>query len=108
MVSQLLKKAQVPGVLMAEARDSMVRVVLAVDLAVSARAAAATMNTISKTAIWVIWEIFLETSLEICFMAGAAVRAVALEVRVSTAREVLTVALVEEVLRQRAVTFTQK
>lgn len=58
MVSRPLKKVQVPEVLMAEARDSMVRVVLAVDLAASARAAAATMNTISKTATWAIWEIF--------------------------------------------------
>ena len=39
-------------------RDSMVRVVLAVDLAASARAAAATMNTISKTATWAIWRYF--------------------------------------------------
>ena len=37
MVSRPLKKVQVPKVLMAEARDSMVRVVLVVDLAASAR-----------------------------------------------------------------------
>ena len=79
MVSRPLKKVQVPKVLMAEARDSMVRVVLVVDLAASARAAAATMNTISKTAIWAIWEIFLGISLEICSMVRAAVRAAASE-----------------------------
>ena len=45
MVSRPLKKVQVPEVLMAEARDSVVRVVLAVDLAASARAAAATAQT---------------------------------------------------------------
>lgn len=107
MVSRPLKKVQVPEVLMAEARDSMVRVVLAVDLAASARAAAATMNTISKTATWAIWEIFLEISLEICSMVRAAVRAAASEGRASTARADLA-ASAEEVRRQRAVIFTQK
>lgn len=83
------------------------QVVLAVDLAASARAAAATMNTISKTATWAIWEIFLEISLEICSMVRAAVRAAASEVRASTARADLA-ASAEEVRRQRAVIFTQK
>ena len=61
---------------------------------------AAIVNTISKMEIWTI---FSETFLEICSTVRAVVRAVASEVRVSTARAVLVVASVEEVLRRKAV-----
>ena len=69
------------------------------------------MSTILKTAIWAIWEIFLEIFSEICSMAKAAValadRAEVLTVRAFIARVTLEV-LAEEVHRQKEVIFTQR